>query len=58
MAGVLQTKFSIALQNEFGIFIKISPMIQSMAWHWTGDNQLYGLYTFSYTNIPVNNIDI
>ena len=58
MAGVLQTTFSITLQNKFGIFIKISQMIQLMAWHWTGDNQLYELYTFSYTNIPVNNIDI
>ena len=29
-----------------------------MAWHCTPDNQLYELYTHSYTNIVVNKIDI
>ena len=61
MAGVLQATFSIALQGNVIFWLELYwffPMLPFMAWHFTPDNQLYELYTHSYTIIVVNKIDI
>ena len=39
-------------------FTDFFPMIPFMAWPCTPDNQLYELYTHSYSNIVVNKINI